>query len=213
MLEHTASIKYIEHLQITPKRQRILRRLGYQESHTVLSDKHARVLDDAIKQALLLCHGKGAFGRFKIGNHEDAVTTLESGERFESALLAKMLRGSDELVLMASTVGPEITERISHETAQGDATFGVILDATASQAADAGLDSIGTMLNTMLRKEGKRLTRKRFSPGYGDLSIAHQQIIFNLLGLERLGLNLTDTMMLVPEKSVLAIVGIEGIKA
>jgi hypothetical protein len=188
-------------------------RLGYQENRTVLADEQEKFLDQAIKEALLLCHGKGAFGRFKIARHDATMTTLENSAKFESALLAKMLSASDEMVLVASTLGAEITERISVETARGDATRGVIFDATASQAADAGLDFVGTMLNSMLRKEGKRLTRKRFSPGYGDLSLAHQRIIFDLLGLERLDLQLTGTLMLVPEKSVLAILGIEGIKS
>ena len=213
MVEHSTSITYLEHFQVTPKRKRILMRLGYQENQTVLADEQAKFLDQAIKQGLLLCHGKGAFGRFKIATHDATVTTLENGVRFESALLAKMLAGSDEMVLMASTVGAEITERISFETTKGDAKLGVILDAVASQTADAGLDFMGPIVNGLLRKEARRLTRKRFSPGYGDLSIAHQQIIFDLLGLERLGLHLTKTMMLVPEKSVLAIMGIEGIKS
>jgi hypothetical protein len=207
------SITYLEHITVTPRRRRILVRLGYQENRTVLADEQTKFLDQAIKQALLLCHGKGAFGRFRIARHDAATTTLANGAKFESVLLAKMLSASDEMVLMASTMGAEITEKISVETAQGDATRGVIFDATASQAADSGLDFIGTLLNTMLRKEGKRLTRKRFSPGYGDLSLAHQRIIFDLLGLERLDLQLTGALMLVPEKSVLAILGIEGIKS
>jgi hypothetical protein len=207
------SITYLERITVTPRRRRILVRLGYQENRTVLADEQARFLDQAIKQALLLCHGKGAFGRFRIARHDAATTTLENGAQFGSALLAKMLRASDEMVLMASTMGAEVTERISAETSRGDATRGVIFDATASQAADAGLDFMMTMLNTVLRKEGKRLTRRRFSPGYGDLSLVHQRIIFDLLGLERLDLQLTKTLMLVPEKSVLAILGIEGIKS
>lgn len=208
-----ASITYLEHIIPAPKRKRILMRLGYQESQTVLADEQAKFLDQAIKQGLLLCHGKGAFGRFKIATHDATVTTLQNGAKFESELLAKMLAGSDEVMLMASTMGPEITERVSYETTKGDAKLGVILDAVGSQAADAGLDFMGPIVNGLLRKEAKRLTRKRFSPGYGDLSIAHQQIIFDLLGLQRLGLQLTKTMMLVPEKSVLAILGIEGIKS
>lgn len=66
-------------------------------------------------------------------------------------------------------------------------------------------------LNKMLRKEGKKLTKHRYSPGYGDLPLLNQRLIYSLLNLERLELKLTDQCMLIPEKSVLAVAGIEGV--
>ena len=57
-----------------------------------------------------------------------------------------------------------------------------------------------------LRREAPGLYfRPRFSPGYGDLDISHQQAMFDLLELEkRLGLSLTQTHMMLPEKSITA---------
>lgn len=52
----------------------------------------------------------------------------------------------------------------------------------------------------------------RYSPGYGDLPLTNQKIIFDILNLERLGLRITERFMLVPEKSVIAIAGVEGIE-
>ncbi|MFA5073610.1 MAG: methionine synthase [Nitrospirota bacterium] len=207
-----SSVTYIEHLPAVPKRRRILNRLGYQEQMTVLDNEQARFLDQGIKQGLLLCQVQGVFGRFKISKRSPETVELDSGLIFKSRQLARMLVSSDEMVLMASTAGKEVTNRISFEIAQGNPALGVIFDAVASQAADAGLDSISKMLNTLLAKEGKRLLRRRFSPGYGDLSLCYQRILFDLLKLEKLELNLTETFMIVPEKSVLAITGIQGIK-
>ena len=213
MHQYDGAVKYLAHITVAPKRRRILVRLGYQENMTILDDDQSRFIDQAMKQGLLLCQVKGAFGRFRIVRRSPSATALENGSVFESAALAKMLNASDEVVLMASTAGKEITDRISAEIDQGNPTLGVVFDAVASQAADAGLDAIAVILNTMLRKEGKRLLRRRFSPGYGDLSLHNQRTIFDLLSLERLSLKITETMMLVPEKSVLAITGIEGIKS
>ena len=80
------------------------------------------------------------------------------------------------------------------------------------ETADAGLDWLMDFINKMLRKEGKKLTEQRFSPGYGDLPLANQRLIYDLLKLERLGLKLTEKCMLIPEKSVLAIAGVEGVE-
>ena len=47
----------------------------------------------------------------------------------------------------------------------------------------------------------------RYSPGYGDFDIAFQKDILKLLGTPRIGLSLTDGFMLIPSKSITAIIG------
>jgi len=63
----------------------------------------------------------------------------------------------------------------------------------------------------MIRREGKKLTKMRYSPGYGDLPLSNQKLIYDVLNLERLGISITERFMLVPEKSVIAIAGVEGV--
>ncbi|MBZ4645398.1 MAG: hypothetical protein PWR27_1489 [Petroclostridium sp.] len=207
-----ANIKYLESIPAEPKRDMILLRLGYKKNVTILNDEQKDMLEDSIKQGLLLCHPKGAFGRFAIIERSSNFVKLEGGEILESESLARLLEKSDEVLLMASTVGKEIVQRISTEVTGGDAALGVILDSVASQTADAGLNWMMDFINKLIRREGKKLTKHRYSPGYGDLPLSNQKIIFDMLGLNRLGLKLTEKYMLIPEKSVLAIAGIEGIE-
>ena len=57
---------------------------------------------------------------------------------------------------------------------------------------------------------GVDASTKRFSPGYGDLALAHQKEVLKLLNAEKnVGITLTDTCLMVPTKSVSAIVGIK----
>ena len=52
-------------------------------------------------------------------------------------------------------------------------------------------------------------TRPRFSPGYGDLDIYMQRDIFRALDCQNsIGLYLADSMLLMPSKSVTAIIGL-----
>jgi cobalamin-dependent methionine synthase I len=95
--------------------------------------------------------------------------------------------------------------------ASGDAAFGLILDAVASETADAALDWMVDFINKMIRREGIRLTKNRYSPGYGDLLLQNQKTLFDILQLHRLGLGITESCILVPEKSVIAIAGITSI--
>ena len=61
--------------------------------------------------------------------------------------------------------------------------------------------------------EEKLYLRPRFSPGYGDFSILHQKEILDMLDApKRIGLTMTDAYMLVPTKSVTAIIGVSNTK-
>ena len=52
--------------------------------------------------------------------------------------------------------------------------------------------------------------RRRYSPGYFDLDIKNQTKIFRLLELtKRCGITLTNKMLMIPSKSVTAIIGVE----
>ena len=51
--------------------------------------------------------------------------------------------------------------------------------------------------------------RPRFSPGYGDLKLDHQKDWFRLLDISKqIGVELTDSLLMVPTKSVTALIGI-----
>jgi len=75
--------------------------------------------------------------------------------------------------------------------------------------ADNALSWIINYFNRQLSRESKQLTSKRFSAGYGDFSLENQKIIYDVLKLEQLGISLSDKYMLIPEKSVTAVVGIK----
>ncbi|WP_010252774.1 vitamin B12 dependent-methionine synthase activation domain-containing protein [Acetivibrio cellulolyticus] len=210
-MNESNKIKYFEYIPSKPNESMILTRLGYQKTTTVFSDEYKEKLNEIIKSGILLCNTKGVFGRYEIIEKSEKYVKLENGVVFESASLAKLLNKSIEVVLMASTVGKEITDKIHFEVESGDASLGVILDSVASQTADAALNWMVDFINKLIRREGKSLTRTRYSPGYGDLPLINQKKIFDTLGLEKLGLNITERYMLLPEKSVIAIAGIEGI--
>ncbi len=191
----------------------VLARLGYRKNYTQIDSVVQKKLEQGFKDGNLYCRSKGAAGRFLITESRESSVTIETGLLFESKNLARFLGNCRELVLLAATVGKEVIERIDFEIEQGDVAYGAILDAVASETADAGLDWIMEFMNKILRHEGKKTTKHRYSPGYGDLNLGYQRAIFDLLDLGKLDLKLTEKQMLIPEKSVIAIAGIERIEA
>ena len=186
-------------------------RLGFSQRHTQLGPRDEALLEKAFQEGRMLSQAQGAYARFPILENNGEQIRFADNLVLRSASLAKLLAQSDQVVLMATTIGKGIQERIAAEIFGGNAGYGLMLDAVASETTDAGLDWMMTLINTSIRREGRRLTRHRYSPGYGDLALDNQKIIFDLLKLERLDLILTETFMLIPEKSVIAIAGCERI--
>lgn len=200
---------YLEDIKAEAPRSNILIRMGYRKGITKLSAEDEKGVDEGIKKGRALCRLKGAYLTLKIAAAVPGEIHLENGITLKSEGLAKLLNGCREAVLMASTAGKEVVLARDKEITAGDAAYGLILDATASETADAGLDWIQEFLNGQLARQGRKLTN-RFSPGYGDLPLAAQKPIYDALGLDKLGITITERFLLEPEKSVIAVAGIRG---
>lgn len=201
-------IEYIGHIPVTPKKDMVMIRLGYKKGVTELDEKYLSMVDEGMKLGGALCRPSGAYVSLKIEDINDSCVLLENGIEFRSCKLSEFLRDSQEVVLMASTVGTGLIDEINNQLKAGNAAKALILDSVASQTADAILDSLMDILNNKYVKEGRKLTKHRYSPGYGDLPLSYQKVIFDILKLEELGMQITEKFMLVPEKSVIAIAGV-----
>jgi cobalamin-dependent methionine synthase I len=109
---------------------------------------------------------------------------------------------------MAATAGSAIMEAIKEKTRQDDLATAVVYDATASEMTDTGLDWIMDYLNQQIRREGKTLLPRRFSAGYADFNLENQKAIYEILQMGTIGVTITSSFILLPEKSVTAISGI-----
>lgn len=136
---------------------------------------------------------------------------MADGTELTSASLTRLLRHSAAVAVMAATVGPDIVRAAADAVSKGDGATAVTYDAVGGQTAEATMSWINDLVRQQLRRQGEFLTKHRFSPGYGDLHLRLQRTIYGWLQLERLGLSLTPGCMLVPEKSVTALAGIERI--
>ncbi len=202
-------ITYLNNVQLSVDKGLIYTRLGYKKTSTLLNTIQKEFMEKSIHKGLSLCKPKAAYTILKIVEKNDNYVILENNIKFESKKLSMFLDNAVEVILMAGTVGEQIYKEISFNIQNENASLGLILDAVGSEAADNILDYVMTFLNRVLPREGKKLSKNRFSPGYGDLQLFNQKYIFKTLDLQKLGLELTDKFILIPEKSVLAIAGVE----
>ena len=84
----------------------------------------------------------------------------------------------------------------------------VIMDACASTAIENVADNFEMDLRREVEAEGLYLT-DRFSPGYGDLPLSAQKKLCAALDTgRRIGLSLSPSLLMIPGKSVTAVLGI-----
>ena len=204
-------VSYIEHIPLVSKRGLILTRLGFRKGITQLCGDYRSFVDEAIREALLLCRLRGVYGCGDIIDRNEGQVTLENGTTFTSEQLALFLKDSNGVVLMAATAGGEVYDKITGLMKEGDGALGVIYDSVASQVTDTALDWIMDFVNRSIAIKGKILTKRRFSPGYSDLALSNQKVIYDLLDLKRIDVNITESFMLLPEKTVIAIAGIGAV--
>lgn len=134
---------------------------------------------------------------------DEAGVTLDTGVRFTSRDLARHLKGCDKALLLAATLGSRVDVAI-RRLALGSVAEGAAAQAVAAALIESYCDSVQAQADT----DGLA-QRPRFSPGYGDWNLEEQRLLFPVLDCaKRIGLTLTDGLMMAPSKSVTAIIGL-----
>lgn len=124
--------------------------------------------------------------------------------KLESENLSYALGESKEAFVFATTLGMGV-ERMLLRLSRLSVSEHFIADALASAYAEAAADRAQKML------DGYGKTKKRFSPGYGDLPLEIQPKVLSMLEADKtLGLTVTEGLLMKPQKSITAIVGIEN---
>jgi hypothetical protein len=205
-----ASIVFLEKISIDPPCEKIYQRLGFKKRTTQIPASRQKETDSFINEASCLISLKGSLLRLAIVHNDGEKIILARGLTLTSKKLSAFLRDCREAFLMAATAGSAIMEAIKEKTRQDDLAAAVVYDATASEMTDAGLDWIMDYFNQQLRREGKTLLPRRFSAGYADFNLENQKAIYDTLQMEKIGVTITPSFILLPEKSVTAISGICG---
>ena len=135
------------------------------------------------------------------------------GLRIGSRALAGNLAGCDEVFIMAATLGLGPDRLIARAQAAGAMSRALALQAAAAAMIEAWCDEVNGDLKRQAALRGQ-YCRPRFSPGYGDLPLETQTGIFHLLGVQKnIGVTLTDSLLMLPTKSVTALIGLSDSEA
>ena len=125
---------------------------------------------------------------------------LPQGESVQS-----LLSDCHSMILFAATLGSEI-DMLIRRAQHRNMSDALMLDAAASAAIENVCDNLCADLAQQLAPD--HLT-DRFSPGYGDFPLSQQADFFRILDIpRRIGVTLTESGLMVPQKTVTALIGV-----
>ena len=123
--------------------------------------------------------------------------------KVKSSNLAMHLADCDEAYIIATTLGVGV-DRLFEKYNRILQTKAAVCDATASALIESFCDYVNEYV------VGEKDSVMRFSPGYGDFDLKYQKDILEYLDAnKKIGISLTDSLMMVPTKSITAIIGIK----
>ena len=169
---------------------------------SVSKDFDVSFFDTAVERVIAESSPKACFVKVPVSSDENGVE-FPFG-RVESRDIAKNLFGCKEAFVFAVTLGHGV-ERLLYKTSLLSAADFFIFDAIGSALAESVCDVAEEII------KGDITCKPRFSPGYGDFPLSVQKHILSELNAEKLlGITLTDTNLMIPQKSITAVMGVRS---
>ena len=155
-----------------------------------------------------MCEIRGAFrfsgnSEFSANNNHILVEGLEFGI---GKTVAKELRNATSVAFFICTAGEGISRRSQVLLSGDDPVLGYVFDLLGSMIVESATDLLQEEIKRMALSEGLLITN-RYSPGYCNWSVADQHKLFSLFPVNCCGINLTDSALMHPIKSVSGIIG------
>lgn len=125
--------------------------------------------------------------------------------KVESKNLSVVLDNCTKAILICATLGPMVDVLVKRAEVSSKAEALIL-----NSVAIAAIEQYMSVLNEHLKKQyGNYKLRPRYSPGYGDVPLLVQKELLNILDTKRkIGVALSDSLLMTPSKSVSAIIGL-----
>ena len=201
-MEKFFTYKTVENLTVALPESAVLSRLGRNRFLSNISNSEQVKLKMLMLKAFTQLRPRGRWMLQSIVRRSDKEITLSDNRVLASEAFARFCGDAPFLWLGAVTVGSGIADLMSDPSAA--ISEKVVFDAVGSECADDCLGNLQNLAAMELARHNLIMQKMRFSPGYGNLSLGVQEIFFDLLQLPELGMTLTESKIMQPEKSVTA---------
>ena len=161
----------------------------------------------SIERALELAEPAAQYDWFDVSGVSQGRLHLANGQSLGSRLIVHQLGRAQKLAVAVCTIGPGLPAASSAAFSAGDHMMGLLLDTAGSLAV--GNVSVGVLqhLNRLAADMGLSASFS-IAPGSAECTLDDQRTVFDLLPAQDIGVRLTESMVMVPIKSISLVVGI-----
>lgn len=188
-------------------KDRVLRYLGYRPGHTKIDDATLDKLDYYTALGVTLLQPNTSHRLFHHITITEAGVEIKDGSLFLPGQdISNLLSQAKKVCIVAATIGYPLEERVADLFKQDEYAGATMLDAVGSDAVEKVADRLQLQLDGMAKKQGLEVTW-RYGSGYGDLPLQVNNQLATASKAQQIGITVTETDMLLPQKSILGIVG------
>lgn len=186
-LDHAQALRYLGYGSASPKADVL------------------QMLTAAEKELLKVIKPKGLYQLFSLTRTQGGIQLGSTSLTLTGERIQAHLQNCEWAVLLCATISSQ-ADILIRKAQVTDMVKALVLDSLASVAVEQTCD----ILEEQIKQEhSEYYTTWRFSPGYGDLPIDTQPMWLNLLDAPRkIGLHSNESCMLIPTKSVTALIGL-----
>lgn len=182
-------------------RETALKYLGYGSS--LPSQEIEELIQDCITEVRHFSQPKAIAKKFHL--EKEPLRIGETGDEIAGQQMGRLLEHCSECLLIGCTLGIGMERKIKYYE-KIHMTKAVVMDAVASAYLEEFCD-------TYERRLGYQNRTYRACPGYGDFPLSFNRKIASLLDISKnLGVTITATDLLLPQKSMLGLIGIGSFK-
>lgn len=138
---------------------------------------------------------------------EKGVIQIGGVTEFESKNLSVVMKSAEKLVCFISTLGVRLEEEVGVLMQDNALSEAYIIDAMGSVAVEDLVGKFQQTIKNECERVGKTVTL-RFSPGYCDWPLTEQKKLFSLFEPEEIPVQLLDSCLMKPVKSISGVFGI-----
>ncbi len=143
----------------------------------------------------------------KIARVNNGSVELAGSKTFSSRTLASHIKGATDVCIFLVTIGSAVENAASSLMDEGESLKGYLMDRIGSLAVESmAMDAEKKTRETY--KKSSESVSMRFSPGYCDWPIEEQYILADILDFSKAGVRLNEKCMMMPRKSISAVVAI-----
>jgi len=143
----------------------------------------------------------------KIDHINKGSVHLRGGLNLSSPILAKVMKNCEHAVCFIATIGSDVEGEITRLSEENHLSYAYILDTMGSTVIESMVDKFHKSMGKQYGAKGRGVTL-RFSPGYCDWHITEQEKLFRALDSNHLDVELTDSCLMQPRKSISGIFGV-----